>query len=67
MLSPEYKFNIQLPYKILINFYHAKCCGTSGILALLFASMNKDESEIMFWNDATLGQSGHGGGLHSSN
>lgn len=59
MLSPEYKFNIEIPYKILINCYWANCCGTSGSLALLFPWMSKDEKEILFWIDAALGQSGH--------
>lgn len=48
MPSPEYKFNIEIPYKILINYYQANCCGTYDILALLFACMNKDENEILF-------------------
>lgn len=48
MLSPDYKFNIEIPYKILIHYYQANCYGTSGFLALLFASVNKDENEILF-------------------
>lgn len=48
MLSPEYKFNIETPYKILVSYYQANCCGTFGILALLFACMSKDENEILF-------------------
>lgn len=59
MLSPEYESNIEIAYKILINYDPAKSCGTSGIPVLFFSCIVKDENEILwFYSDATLGQSG---------
>ena len=51
---------MEIAYKISINYYPAKSCGTSGIPALLFSCMIKDADEILwFGSDAALGQSGH--------
>lgn len=47
VLIPEHQFNMEIAYKILVNFYPAKSCGTSGIPALLFSYMIKDDNEIL--------------------